>query len=75
MMYNQQFDFIGKEIFIIGNQIINYGMQISKIMNNFQNIQMFNQMEMMNQMMLQLNNLNNTSLNDIKIFFKFIDGH
>ncbi len=58
MIYNQQFDFIGKEIFIIWNQIINYGMQISKIMNNFQNIQMFNQMEMINQMMLQLNNLN-----------------
>ena len=74
MMYNQQFDFIGKEIFIIGNQIINYGMQISNIMNNIQNMQMINQMEMMNQfnqMMPQLNNQNNTSLNQIQIFFQF----
>ena len=81
MMYNQQFDFIGKEIFIIGNQIINYGMQISNIMNNIQNMQMinqmemmnqFNQMKMMNQMMPQLNNQNNTSLNQIiPIFFQF----
>ena len=74
MMYNQQFDFIGKEIFIIGNQIINYGTQISNIMNNIQNMQTINQMEMMNQfnqMMPQLNNQNNTSLNDIQIFFQF----
>ena len=80
MMYNQQFDFIGKEIFIIGNQIINYGTQISNIMNNIQNMQTinqmekmnpFNQMNMMNQMMPQLNNQNNTSLNDIQIFFQF----
>ena len=83
MMYNQQFDFIGKEIFIIGNQIINYGMQISNIMNNIQNMQMinqmemmnqFNQMDMMNQMMPQLNNQNNISLKENRIFFQFNNG-
>ena len=72
-LYNQQTENIGKEIFNIGNLIINYGMQMTNIINNIQNcnnqsIEMYYQMnmQMMNQMnMPMMNQINMQMMNQM----------